>query len=116
MPEAAVMLTNRNTNTVSKTKTNEAGFYTFPGTLPGPYQLAAEASGMHKFEGTLGVPVQETAGGHITLQGGTTAWPGGVQDVAPLVQTGNPALGHTLERTRIEQLPINGRALTTLLQ
>jgi hypothetical protein len=39
-----------------------------------------------------------------------------VQDVTPMLQTDNPTLGATLERTRIEQLPINGRTVTSLLQ
>src|SRR4051794_33431543 len=113
---ALVTLTNTNTNTTSKANTNDSGFYTFPGTLPGPYLLTAEATGMQKFEGSLVVQVQQSAVVDITLQVGRTATQVAVQDVTPLVQTDNPTLGHTLERTRIEQLPINGRALTTLLQ
>ena len=35
--------------------------------------------------------------------------------MTPIVTTENPTLGHTLERERIEQLPINGRFLYTLL-
>src|SRR6185503_5720617 len=61
IPNAAVTLTNKNTNSVARTKTNEAGFYTFPGTLPGPYLLMVEAAGMQKFEGSLVVQVQQSA-------------------------------------------------------
>jgi hypothetical protein len=39
-----------------------------------------------------------------------------VVDVTPTLVVDSPTLGSTLERRRIEQLPINGRNLTTLLQ
>ncbi|HWQ55941.1 MAG TPA: TonB-dependent receptor, partial [Bryobacteraceae bacterium] len=38
-----------------------------------------------------------------------------VVEATPLVTTDNPTLGRVLERTRIEQLPINGRSVTSLL-
>ena len=38
------------------------------------------------------------------------------QDVTPLVTVDSPTLGHVLERQRIEQLPINGRSISSLLQ
>jgi hypothetical protein len=52
---------------------------------------------------------------NVTLSVGQTATEVAVQDVTPMLTVDSPTLGHTLERTRIEQLPINGRALTTLL-
>src|SRR6185369_8620309 len=38
-----------------------------------------------------------------------------VQDVTPMLTTETASLSHTLERTRIEQLPINGRNVMNLL-
>ncbi|MBI3473223.1 MAG: carboxypeptidase regulatory-like domain-containing protein, partial [Candidatus Solibacter usitatus] len=116
IPGASVTLAHKNTNVASKSATNEAGFYIFPGTYPGPYALAVEAPGMQKFEGSLVVQVQQSAVVDVTLKVGQTATEVAVLDVTPLVQTSSPALGHVLERARIEQLPINGRNLTTLLQ
>jgi hypothetical protein len=116
IPGASVTLTNKNTNVASKSTTNEVGFYIFPGTLPGPYTLTAEASGMQKFEGSLVVQVQQSAVVDVTMRVGQTTVEVAVADVTPLVQTDSPVLGNTLDRQRIEQLPINGRSLTTLLQ
>src|SRR6266851_3048950 len=116
IPGASVTLTNKNTNAVSKTTTNSVGFYIFPGTLPGPYLLLVEASGMQKFEGSLVVQVQQSAVVDVQMKVGQTTVEVAVADVTPMMQTDSPALGHVLERTRIEQLPINGRQLTTLLQ
>jgi hypothetical protein len=116
IPTASVTLTNRNTNIAQKTTTNATGFYIFPGTLPGPYTLVVEVSGMQRFEGTLTLQVQQSAVVDVVLKVGQTATEVTVQDVTPLLQTSSPTLGHVLERKRIEQLPINGRQITTLLQ
>ncbi len=116
IPNALVTLTNQNTNVVSKTTSSEVGFYLFRGSVPGPYRLEVEAAGMQKFEGTLTVQVQQSAVVDVTMRVGQTATEVAVRDVTPMMQVDNPTLGHVLERTRIEQLPINGRALTALLQ
>ena len=116
IPGAAVTLTNTATNVTSTTTANQVGFYLFPGVVPGPYRISAEAPGFQKFEGTLTVHVQQAAVVNITLNVGQTATEVSVRDVTPVVVTDSPTLGHTLEQSRIETLPINGRALTTLLQ
>jgi hypothetical protein len=116
VPSANVSLTNTATNVTSKTTTNPVGFYIFPGVVPGPYRLTAEASGMQKFEGVLTVQVQQSVVVDPVLKVGQTATEVQVTDVTPLVTVDNPTLGHVLERQRIEQLPINGRMITALLQ
>jgi len=115
IPAATVTLINKGTNVTTKTIANGAGFYLFPGVLPGPYLLSAEAPGMQKFEGSLTVQVQQNTVVNITLNVGQTATEVAVRDVTPMVQTDSPTLSHTLERTRIEQLPLGGRVLTNLL-
>src|SRR5688572_1036640 len=72
IPDASVTLTNKNINSTSKTKTNQSGFYIFPGTLPGPYVLVVEATGMQKFEGSLVVQVQQSAVVDVTMKVGQT--------------------------------------------
>ena len=51
----------------------------------------------------------------VVLQVGQAVTQVDVKDVTPLVTTTNSTLGHTLERQRIEQLPINGRSFSALL-
>jgi len=116
IPTASITLTNSNTNITSKTTVNETGFYMFPGVLPGPYRLTVEASGMQNFEGALTVQVQQSAVVDVSLKVGQTVTEVSVRDVTPMITVDNPTLGAVLERTRIEQLPINGRAVTSLLQ
>jgi Carboxypeptidase regulatory-like domain len=115
IPGAAVSLTNTATNVVSKTISNEAGFYIFPGVVPGPYLLVAEAPGMQKFEGTLTVQVLQSAVVDAVVKVGQTATEVKVADVTPLLTVDQPTISHVLERARIEQLPINGRFITALL-
>jgi hypothetical protein len=116
VPKASVTLTNSATNVVSKTTTNSVGIYFFLGIVPGPYDILVEAAGMQKFEGKLTVQVQQSAVVDVVLKVGQTATEVTVQDVTPLVTADNPTLSHVLERERIEQLPINGRFITALLQ
>jgi hypothetical protein len=70
---------------------------------------------MRKFEATLTVQTQQSANIAITLQPASAQTVITVQDVTPIVTTDSPTLGNTLERTRIEQLPINGRNVINLL-
>jgi len=116
IPGVTVTLTNTATNVTSTTTANQVGFFLFTGIVPGPYRITAETPGFQKFEGALTVQVQQAAVVNITLNVGQTATEVSVQDVTPVVITDSPTLGHTLEQSRIEALPINGRVLTSLLQ
>jgi hypothetical protein len=115
VPSASVTLTNSATSVASKTTTTATGFYFFPGIVPGPYTLTVEAPGMQKFEGKLTLQVQQSAVVDVVLKVGQTTTAISVHDVTPILQVDSPALGGTLERTRIEQLPIDGRNITNLL-
>jgi hypothetical protein len=108
IPNATVTLTNTATNVSRATVSNEAGLYVFPGVTPGPYRISAEFSGMQKFEGNLTVQVQQDPVVDIVLQVGGTTTTVEVQDVTPMVRMDSPSLGMSLERQRIEQLPVNG--------
>ncbi len=104
------------TNVTSRTVTNQAGLYVFPGMVPGPYRLVVEVPGMQKFEGALTVQVQQDAVVDAVLKLGQVTAEVSVQDVTPMLVVDNPTLGHVLERKRIEQLPINSRYVQSLLQ
>lgn len=97
MPAAAAAPTNTGTKITSRTTANETGLCVFAGVLSGPCRLVVEAAGMRKYEATPTARVRE-------------------EDVAPAVTGDGPALSHVLERQRVEQLPINGREVASLLQ
>jgi hypothetical protein len=115
IPSASVTLTNTETGVARKTAANGVGFYLFPGVVPGHYRLEADAKGLQRFEGVLTLQVQHDVVLDIMLRVGQTATTVAVADVTPLVTTDSATLSHVLERQRIEQLPINGRSLTSLL-
>jgi len=115
IPNVTVVLTNTATGVELRTVSNGVGLYVFPSVIPGPYKIAVEFAGMNKFEATVEVQTQQSATVEITLQPAGTQTTVTVQDVTPVVTTDTASLGYTLERARIEQLPINGRNVMTLM-
>jgi hypothetical protein len=115
IPGATVTLTGIDTGVERKTTTNEAGLFTFPAVIPGPYRLVVESPGMQRYEALLTVRVQVDAVVHAVLSVGQAATTVEVQSDPALVQTDSPTLGQSLERQRIEQLPVNGRGYQNLL-
>ena len=115
IPNVTVVLTNTATGVELKTVSNGAGIYVFPSVSPGPYKITAESAGMNKFEATLQVQTQESAAVTITFVPAGTKTTVVVQDVTPVLTTDTASLGYTLERARIEQLPIDGRNVMTLM-
>ena len=59
--------------------------------------------------------VQQSAVVDVTLKVGQTTTEVTVRDVTPMLTVDNPTLGHTLDRERIEQLPISGRMFQSLV-
>ena len=115
VPRAVVTLTNLQTDASSHVATNEVGVYVFPALVPGRYSLAVESPGMRTFEGTLALQVAQDAVIDPVLEIGQSTSQVVVRDVTPLVAIGSSDLGHSLERPRIEALPVNGRNILNLL-
>jgi hypothetical protein len=116
IPGATITLTNTNTNVARTGQSNEAGIYVFPNVIPGSYRLVAEFPGMQRFEGALTVQTGQDPTVDIVLQVAQAVTTVEVQDVTPLVSSESPTLSKTLERQRIEQLPVLGRGYQNLLQ
>jgi Carboxypeptidase regulatory-like domain len=115
IPNAKVILTNTATGIVRDSITNNAGIYVFPGVIPGPYRVRVEQPGFQTFEGVLTVQVQQDASVDVVMQVAGAMSSVDVFDVTPLVNPSSPSLGSSLERKRIEQLPVNGRGYQNLL-
>ncbi|MGH9722388.1 MAG: carboxypeptidase regulatory-like domain-containing protein, partial [Bryobacteraceae bacterium] len=115
IPAAKVTLLNTATNVARETVTNSAGLYVFPSVLPGTYRVKVEFPGLQTFEGALTVQVQQDASVDVTMQIASATTTVNVVDVTPMVRTDSPSLGSSLERQRIEQLPVNGRGYQNLL-
>ncbi|HWR51283.1 MAG TPA: carboxypeptidase-like regulatory domain-containing protein, partial [Bryobacteraceae bacterium] len=110
VPNANIELTNPATGVTHRSRSNDTGFYAFPGLVPGTYKLAAEVPGMQRFVASVVVQVQQSVVVDPVMRVAQTTSTVEVVEATPLVTTDNPTLGRVLERTRIEQLPINGRS------
>lgn len=115
IPSANVALTNTATGVISTAQTNDVGFYLYPAVVVGPYRLAVEAAGMKKYEATFTVSVRQSVVIDPALEVGQTATEVEVRAVTPMVTVDSPALRQGMERERIEQLPLNGRSVATLV-
>lgn len=98
------------------TTTNEVGLFAFPPVQPGAYEITVEAPGMQAWAGKFLLVVGQTAEISPVLKvGALTTQIVVAGEVAPLVATTDATLSRNLERTRIEQLPQNGRNIANLI-
>jgi hypothetical protein len=116
LPDAAVRLIHIETGREFTTQTSGSGVYLFPSTQIGPYRMAVESPGMAPWEGRLTLLAGQRAVVDITMQlAGAAAAVTVSSDVSPLLTTNSPTLATVVERARIEQLPLNGRLITSLV-
>ena len=116
IPGAAIRVVNRATGVVINTRSNSVGFYQVPDLFTGTYAVSVTATGMKTYETQIDLLVAQTAAINPILTAGAVSQQ--VQVVANAVQltdTQNGVVGSTLENARINQLPMNGRQLTTLI-
>ena len=116
VPSATVTIVHTATGGQNKTQTNEVGFYFFPSIQVGEYQISVESAGMDAWKGALSLLAGQSAVVEPVLKLGTTATAVTVAgDVTPLITTTSPTVATVVEHTHIEQLPLIGRNITTLL-
>ena len=116
VPKARISLVQTETNVESTTESNDVGFFLFPSIRLGAYQITVQSAGMETWKGQLNLLAGQVAVVEPSLKLATTATAVTVAgDVTPLVTTTAATVSTTIERQRIEQLPINGRFVTTLL-
>lgn len=114
--DATVAAVSAGTNVRRETRTSGSGDYHLPNLAPGPYRIEIEKPGFKKlikpdvflhvqdaleidFEMSLG-EISET----VTVEGG-----------APLVNTESGTVSTVIDRTFVENLPLNGRSVQTLI-
>src|SRR5258708_24392912 len=116
VPNAVVVLENTQTDNRFQTVTNEAGLYVFPSLTPGDYRLTVSAPGMKTWEAKATLVAGQRAVINLALEvGRSTEQITVAGDVTPVLSTSSPTVATVVERARIEQLPLNGRSIQTLL-
>jgi hypothetical protein len=113
---AAIHVVNTKTGVTSNSTSNGAGFYQVPGLFTGEYTISIKSDGMKTSVRTLELLVGQDAVINFKLDTGDVSEQVTVQgDLVQMVTKDNGAISSTLENSRINQLPMNGRDLTTLL-
>ena len=115
MPGASIQVVNKATGVVSNTKSNQVGFFQAPGLFTGAYDVTVMAPNMKTYEQSVELLVDQTAVINPVMTPGQVTQRVEVKaDSAQLVNKENGTVSTTLERGRIDQIPMNGRALSTL--
>jgi len=110
---AAITLTESDTNRVYTTTTNTAGNYLIPNVPPGRYELSAESAGFAKYTRSgvvLTVGQAATINVTLTLQGVTEAVK--ITGEAPPIEPTRTEVSQTIDTAQISSLPVSGRLFT----
>jgi hypothetical protein len=115
IPGAPVIATNTSTNAMRQTVTNEAGIYSFPALVPGPYSVKVELPGFQSVARALELQVQQTARVDFTLAIGQNTETVQVSEFAQLLTTESATVGTVISGSTIVDLPLNGRNFLQLV-
>jgi len=112
---ASIHVIQQGTNVVADTKSNDVGFYQVPNLFTGTYDVTITAPGMKSYKTTVELQVAQAVVVNPTMTAGAVTQQVEVAaNVVQLTTTDNGTIASTLENTRINQLPMNGRLLLTL--
>jgi Carboxypeptidase regulatory-like domain/TonB-dependent Receptor Plug Domain len=116
IPNATVTVTRDDTQQTYTAQTNSGGNFSLPYLQPGTYTVAVEASGFKKEE-RHGVTV-DVAGKinlNIALEVGSVAETVLIETEGALLNTADASGGTVMDSERVQNLPLNGRQIYTLL-
>jgi hypothetical protein len=115
VPNATVVITEKDTNVSRRATTNDMGDYVITPLNPGAYTISASAQG---FKTTVRPGIELLVGQdlrvNVVLEIGQTNESVQVTAEAPIVDTESGALGHVMTTTQITDLPLNGRGFSEL--
>ena len=115
IPGATIHVANQATGVATDTKSSSVGFYQLPGLFTGTYAVTVGAPNMKTYKTIVELQVAQAAIiNPIMTAGAVTQQIVVAGNVVQLTTTDNGTISSTLENTRIDQLPMNGRLLVTL--
>jgi carboxypeptidase family protein len=112
VPHASVTMQSLATGVQESTETNRAGLYQFPVVKPGTYSLLASSNGFRDVQALVRVQVGNATSQDVKLQVGTSADAVRVTATTPLMRPEESSASTVLERSFIDELPLNGRRYT----
>ena len=117
VPDAQVILVNKDQGITLETKTNSTGGYIFSPVRVGNYSITVTAKGFAK---TTQNAVQVAVGTPITVniqvKLGAATETVEVNTAPPLMQTEEASVGQVIDQKEVNSLPLNGRNFTFLAQ
>jgi len=117
VPGAMVVVTDTQRGVARTLVTNDAGEYSAPNLTPGTYAVRADKQGFKVTERqNVILEVNQDLRVDLQLQPGELNQTVTVTEAIPLVDTTNAELGGTLQSDVVDNLPLNGRNFTNLLQ
>jgi hypothetical protein len=112
---ASVVLRNLGTGVEQSATTNHTGLYGFQALTPGTYSVTTRLKGFREVEALVRVLVGNTTLQDIRLQVGTGPEAVRVTATAPLLRPTESSASTVLDRSLIDDLPLNGRKYTDLM-
>ena len=117
VPGAQVAIINQATGVSTEVESNEAGNYTFPFLIPGPYQLRVDSPGFRRLERpNLAIESGQVLPLNVQLQLGETTEVVTVTAETPLLQSSTAALDQLIERKHVEDMPLNNRRALSVIR
>ena len=114
--DARISIRNERTGGKRTTRSNGSGFYTVYSLSPGSYKILVQADG---FETTIreGVTLEvgDSARIDFALRIGDVGTVITVSSDTPAINSGNASVGTLVSRSLIDQMPLNGRGIQTLI-
>ena len=116
VPNAQVQLLSVQRGTTTDGKTNSSGIYIFTGVQPGLYQIKVQKLGFKQVDLlSLIVNVQDHIEQNIRLQVGSVSESVTVEANGLNINTTDGSVGTVVDRTFVENMPLNGRSFQSLI-
>ena len=109
---ASVVVRNLATGVHQSADTNYAGLYRFPVLMPGTYSITASFKGFRDVQALVRVLVGNATSQDIKLRVGASTDTVNVTGTPPLLRPQESSASTVLERSLLEELPLNGRKYT----
>jgi hypothetical protein len=116
IPGASVHVVNGDNGVTADTKTNGVGFYLVPGLFTGTYSVRISSPGMKTYLQTFDLQANQIGVVNVKMTPGAVTEQVTVNaNTIQMIETEQGTISETLDNTRINQLPENGRYLQTLV-
>jgi hypothetical protein len=113
---AAITLTDTQTQVEHKTVSSSGGVFSFPNLPVGNYNLSVTASGFKRYTRTnMVLEVGSNIGINVSLSVGTQTQEVQVQANSLALQTQDTSFKQTIDQKEVNELPLNGRQMTSLI-